>query len=221
MTRPDWIETLRADLRPADPDPVLLAQLTQLSSRSTAPAPRPGRSAGARFAIVLGGAIAIGATSWAAGALPGTDSPFSPEDRVTQQPTDPTPRDAPTSDAPTSPSGVPEQDPEPGSPEPDAPGTTPGVGSPTGAPPASAPPDGGSPGPPGSPVELPTLPDLPLVPDVPAVPEPSGLDRVPDLPVLPSFGAGRGVADAPATPDSDSVVRRSPQPQEVLVAQDR
>lgn len=220
MTRPDWIETLRADLRPADPDPVLLAQLTQLSARSTAPAPRPGRSAGARFAIVLGGAIAIGATSWAAGALPGTDSPFSPEDRVTQQPTDPTPRDAPTSDTPTTPSGE-DRTPPAGSPDPDAPGGTPGAGSPTGAPPASAPPERTSPDPPGPPIELPTLPDLPVVPDVPAVPEPSGLDRVPDLPVLPSFGADRRVADAPSAPDSDSAVRRTPQPQEVLVAQDR
>ena len=183
MTRPDWIDTLRADLRPADPDPVLLAQLAQLSASSTVPAARPGRSASARLAIVLGGAIAVGATSWAAGALPGTDSPFRPEEQVTQQPTDPTPGGfrTPLPESPTSPVG------EPRSPTGDDQDSS---SPPVDAPPDGAPantegprvPEGVPPGPrvsvPGTP-ELPVLPDLP---DVPAVSEPPGLSHVPSLP---------------------------------------
>lgn len=218
MTRPDWIETLRAEVRPVDPDPVLLAQLTQLSSGSTTPAARPGRSAGARLAIVLGGAIAVGATSWAAGALPGTDSPFSPEERVTQQPTDPTPggEEAPSSDTPTSPAGGREptapaggesSTPTPPSAPPATvpPSSSPSSGGPSTAPPPGDPPEG----------ELP-LPSLPTIPGVPAVPSPPGLDRVPDLPT-PSLGR-----DPSTRPDSDSgATHRSPRPQEALVAQAR
>lgn len=206
MTRPDWIDTLRADLRPADPDPVLLAQLAQLSSRSAVSAPRPGRSAGARWAMVLGGVIAVGATSWAAGALPGTDSPFRPEERVTQQPTDPSPGEelAPSTDAPTSPGeGTSDGASDSSSAEPTD--RSP-ADQPSGAPPSSTPPDGDPPGPP---VELPTLPDLPQLTDVPTVPEPPGLDRVPDLPVLPPLAG------------SDRGSHRSPQPQEGPVAQER
>lgn len=214
MTRPDWIETMRAEVRPVDPDPVLLAQLTQLSSGSTTPAARPGRSAGARLAIVLGGAIAVGATSWAAGALPGTDSPFGPEERVTQQPTDPTPGDeeAPSSETPTSPAGSREPTAPAGGESsapvtPGAPATVPPSSGPSGRP-SSAPPTGDPPGQ----VELP-LPSLPTIPGVPAVPSPPGLDRVPDLPT-PSLGLG--------APDSDSgAAHRSPRPQEALVAQAR
>lgn len=221
MTRPDWIETLRAEVRPADPDPVLLAQLAQLSANSTVPSARPGRSAGARLAIVLGGAIAVGATSWAAGALPGTDSPFRPEERVTQQPTDPQPGGdrAPSQDAPTSPAGSDSSDPAgDGS----GPGTSPadpdGTGVPSGRPSGgstSAPPSGD---PPGGGVELPELPTVPVLPEVPAVPEPPGLDGVPDLPVLPSIGR---VSAQPTTDDRDSDDQRSPQPQEALVDQER
>ena len=216
MTRPDWIETLRAEVRPADPDPVLLAQLTQLSSGSTAPATRPGRSAGARLAIVLGGAIAVGATSWAAGALPGTESPFRPEERVTQQPTDPQPGEVrtPSSDAPASPG---EPDPSgsagDGTDGPPSPaGPTSGSHAPSGAP-SSVPPRGDPPGQ----VELPELPTLPNLPDVPTVPEPPGLGHVlsPSVPAVPSLGTPR----APSAPDSDSGTRRSPRPQEALVAQ--
>ena len=210
MTRPDWIETLRAEVRPADPDPVLLAQLTQLSSGSTTSAARPGRSAGARIAMVLGGAIAVGATSWAAGALPGTDSPFGPEERVTQQPTDPTPGgvEAPSSDTPTSPAGGREPSAPAGDPSSGPPAT------PDAVPPSGLPSDStGTPPPSGDPpgdVEVPDLPTLPKIPDVPAGPSSPGLDRVPDLPV-PSLG-----------PDRDSgASRRSPQPQEALVAQAR
>lgn len=213
MTRPDWIETLRAEVRPVDPDPVLLAQLTQLSSGSTTPAARPGRSAGARLAIVLGGAIAVGATSWAAGALPGTESPFSPEERVTQQPTDPTPGDegAPSSETPTSPAGS--RTPtapaggESSTTSPEAPTTGPSSGRPSGAP-SSAPPTGDPPGG----VELP-LPPLPTIPGVPAVPSPPGLDRVPDLPT-PSVGL-------PGLDSDSGTTRRSPRPQEALVDQAR
>ncbi len=212
MTRPDWIETLRAEVHPADPDPVLLAQLAQLSASSTAPSARPGRSAGARLAIVLGGAIAVGATSWAAGALPGTDSPFRPEERITQQPTDPQPGGArtPSSDAPTPPAG----EPEPTGPAGDESGrsTRPadpgGTGVPSGRPsggPTSSPPHGDPPGG----VELPELPSLPTA--VPSVPEPPGLDGI----TGPPTGLGR--ATASTSPDSDSGTHRSPRPQEALV----
>lgn len=219
MTRPDWIETLRAEVRPADPDPVLLAQLAQLSANSTVPAARPGRSAGARLAIVLGGAIAVGATSWAAGALPGTESPFRPEERVTQQPTDPQPGGArtPSSDAPTSPAG----DTDPSDPAGDGPGpaTTPAdpggndpserpSGGPTSSPPTGDPPGG---------VELPELPSLPVPTVVPSVPEPPGLDGVLDLPPV-ELGRQR---TEQASPDSDSGAHRSPRPQEALVDQAR
>lgn len=222
MTRPDWIETLRAEVRPADPDPVLLAQLAQLSANSTAPAARPGRSAGARLAIVLGGAIAVGATSWAAGALPGTDSPFRPEEHVTQQPTDPQPGGArtPASDAPTSPgdtaASTPADDEAGRATTPADPDDSASTGRPSdGA--TSAPPTGD---PPGGRVELPELPSLPVPPVVPSVPQPSGLDGVPDLPDLPSVGLGR--ASTPSTsPDSDSGAHRSPRPQEALVDQAR
>lgn len=220
MTRPDWIETLRAEVRPADPDPVLLAQLAQLSASSTAPAARPGRSAGARLAIVLGGAIAVGATSWAAGALPGTDSPFRPEERITQQPTDPQPGGArtPSSDAPTSPAG----DTDPSAPAGGESGqaTTPadpdGSGSPSGRPSGgpTSPPSNGDP--PGG-VELPELPSLPVPTVVPSVPEPPGLDGVLDEPPV---DLGR-VSPHPTSPDSDSGAHRSPRPQEALVDQAR
>lgn len=211
MTRPDWIETLRAEVRPADPDPVLLAQLAQLSASSTAPSARPGRSAGARLAIVLGGAIAVGATSWAAGALPGTDSPFRPEERVTQQPTDPQPGGVrtPSSDAPTSPAGPGPSDPAgDGSPRSTTPADPDRTGAPSGRPtggPTSSPPRGDPPGG----VELPELPSLPTA--VPSVPEPPGLDGVTGLP------SGQGRVPASTSPDSDSGARRSPRPQEALV----
>lgn len=223
MTRPDWIETLRAEVRPADPDPVLLAQLAELSASSTVPAARPGRSAGARLAIVLGGAIAVGATSWAAGALPGTDSPFRPEERITQQPTDPQPGGArtPSSDAPTSPAGTDASDPagdESGQ------ATTPAdprdSGVPSGRPsggPTSSPPHGD---PPRGEVELPELPSLPVPTVVPSVPQPSGLDGVPDLPGVPPADLGR-VSPHPTSSDSDSGTHRSPRPQEALVDQAR
>lgn len=223
MTRPDWIETLRAEVRPADPDPVLLAQLAQLSANSTAPAARPGRSAGARLAIVLGGAIAVGATSWAAGALPGTDSPFRPEERVTQQPTDPQPGGdrTPATDAPTSPAG----DADPSAPGGDETGQATSPADPDGSAPSGRPSDGATSSPPtGDPpdgrVELPELPSLPIPPVVPSVPEPSGLDGVPDLPDVPTIGLGR-VGPHPTSPDSDSGAHRSPRPQEALVDQAR
>lgn len=217
MTRPDWIEELRAEVRPADPDPVLLAQLAQLSANSTVPSARPGRSAGARLAIVLGGAIAVGATSWAAGALPGTDSPFRPEERITQQPTDPQPGGArtPSSDAPTSPAG--DTDPSEPAGDPSGQATTPAdpgksdvpSGRPSGGPTPS--PSNGDP--PGG-VELPSLP-VPTV--VPPVPEPPGLDGVPDL-ALPTAEVGRASTQS-SSPDSDSGAHRSPRPQEALVDQ--
>lgn len=205
MTRPDWIDTMSADLRPLDPDPVLLAQLVQLSASSTVPAARPGRSAGARFAIVLGGAIAVGATSWAAGALPGTESPFRPEEQVTQQPTDPSPGGVrtPLSDAPTSPAG------EQSSPAGDAQdGSPPPVGVPASS---DAPriPEGAPPGP--GAVVTTRVPDLPDAPDV------SDLPKIPDVPAT-SLPPGLSHVPTPPVPRSDA---RAPRPQEVLVAQAR
>ncbi|HVK29212.1 MAG TPA: hypothetical protein VM575_12785 [Nocardioides sp.] len=223
MTRPDWIEELRAEVRPADPDPVLLAQLAQLSANSTVPSARPGRSAGARLAIVLGGAIAVGATSWAAGALPGTDSPFRPEERITQQPTDPQPGGVrtPSSDAPTSPAG----DTDPSEPAGDQSGqaTTPadpgGSDVPSGRPSGGSTPSPSNGDPPGGKVDLPELPTLPVPTVVPSVPEPPGLDGVPDDPLDP-LDLGR-VRTEQTSPDSDSGAHRSPRPQEALVDQAR
>jgi len=243
MTRPDWIETLRADVRPVDPDPVLLAQLVELSSRSVAPAPRLGRSAGARLAMVLGGVIAVGATSWAAGALPGTDSPFRPEESVTQQPTDPTPSRSPGAPpgegrtpsgtgTPASPGETP-ADPSSGSDSPAEPesGATPTDPSTT---PGTTPGRGSSPGPP---TDLPTLPQLPVTPSIPASPDPPGLERFPEDPSADPLqksdqrtpgdddddadaedqAADDNVNDSDASDDSDSGSGRSPHPQEVLV----
>lgn len=239
MTRPDWIETLRADVRAVDPDPVLLAQLVELSSRSVAPAPRPGRSAGARLAMVLGGVIAVGATSWAAGALPGTTSPFRPEQRITHQPTDPTPDERapgqtpspedPPSGGPvspgdrTTPASPASRDPDRSqrSESPESPPTSPGRDSPSG------PPD-----------VLPTVPQLPVTPnvgpdirpgvepEVPADPDAPGLERSPDLPP-PAAPPHQDDEGAPAElsddsdSNSDSGPGRSPQPQEELVDRTR
>ncbi|TWG95157.1 hypothetical protein L615_000500001010 [Nocardioides sp. J9] len=220
MTRPDWIETLRAEVRPADPDPVLLAQLAQLSASSTAPAARPGRSAGARAAIVLGGAIAVGATSWAAGALPGTESPFRPEERVTHQPADPQPDEArtpsPTEPAPPTGGAEPADPADPTVPQGTGSGRAtpdPDRGRPSGrpGPPSSVP----SPGDPPGRGELPELPTLPQLPDVPAVPSLPGLPGLP-VPDVPPLGGRPGDRTAPS-PDSDSGARRSPRPQEALV----
>lgn len=219
MTRPDWIERLRADPRAVDPDPVLLAQLVELSSRSVAPAPRPGRSAGARLAMVLGGVIAVGATSWAAGALPGTTSPFHPEERITHQPTDPTPDErAPgetPSDGPTPPEdGTPPAPPPSSGPErsespepPAGPPTSPGRGSSSGAPfvPPAVP-------------QLPVTPDLEpdvrpgVDPEVPADRDPPQLQRTPDLPP-PAAPPHKDDADDDDR-DSDSDPGRSPQPRD-------
>ena len=243
MTRPEWIEALRADVRAVDPDPVLLAQLVELSSRSVAPAPRPGRSAGARLAMVLGGVIAVGATSWAAGALPGTTSPFSPEERITHQPTDPTPDErapgrtpapqSPPSGGPASPgdratpASPTSRDPDRSerSPSPEGPPTSPGREGPSG------PPD-----------DLPTVPQLPVTPavgpdvrpgvepEVPAEPEPPGLERFPDAPPPPAppqpddedaLGELPGDSDSKDDSNSDSGPGRSPQPQEELVHRTR
>ncbi|GEB12630.1 hypothetical protein NSI01_09450 [Pimelobacter simplex] len=240
MTRPDWIETLRADVRPADPEPALLAQLVELSRGSAVPATRPSRSAGARWAMVLGGAIAVGATSWAAGALPGTDSPFRPEEHVTHQPADPSPGrvgtpqpddpGSPAEEAPSAPASA-------GETEPAAPDPSPGAGTDPALVPSA--PSGTGSGPPPL-IELPTPPTLPPppLPPVPTAPLPPGLDHAPGpldqhpgkpappLPV-PLPVPGDGDQDQPGDldqqgdltdSDRDRDVRRSPQPQGAQVA---
>lgn len=242
MTRPDWIEALRADVRPADPEPALLAQLVELSRGSAAPATRPSRSAGARWAIVLGGAIAVGATSWAAGALPGTDSPFRPEEHVTHQPADPSPGGVgtPHSDDPESPaegeSPSPTSAGDAGSTAPASPGTA-------GTDPALVPDGSGSPPAldlPTPSLPLPSLPSVPITPPVPPVPSaplPPGLSHAPgpgDLfdkpgkpPVpVPEHGDRDDQGDQDAhdqqgnddDQQGDHDARRSPQPQEAQVA---
>lgn len=74
----DLAKHLRADLPALEPDPVLLAQLVQLSTVG-APVPAARTAHGARVAFVSAGAAAIvGGTAWLAGALPGTVSPLPP-----------------------------------------------------------------------------------------------------------------------------------------------
>ncbi|WP_435768856.1 hypothetical protein [Nocardioides sp. SYSU DS0651] len=225
MTRPDWIDELRSGLRTVDPDPVLLAQLVELSRGSASPAPRPGRSVGARLAIVLGGAIAVGATSWAAGALPGTDSPFRPEERITHQPTDPTPGDVATPQRDDSRSPAGERTSPPAGEGKSAPPAVPDKGSPSSGPGSGSTDTPGERGnrpsdPPGL-TRAPELPDLPPLPDVPPVPQPTGLDRVPDgVPVDPAELQGNGRERAPGL-DRDTGASRSPLPREAQVAQEK
>ena len=228
MTRPDWIATLRAEVRPADPDPALLAQLVELSRGSAAPAARPSRSAGARLAIVLGGAIAVGATSWAAGALPGTESPFRPEEHVTRQPADPLPGRVATP-GPEAPA-TPVDDPSGPGDHPASPAAPPGPGEPALAP--GAPSGGGHP--PGAPPSAPSSPSLPTLPTapvptgpalpVPTAPLPPGLAHVPPRGApLPLPGADDQGDDDQGddSRDSDSGGRRIPRPQEAQVATQR
>ena len=240
MTRPDWIEELRAGLRPADPDPVLLAQLVELSHGSVAPTARTGQSVGARLAIALGGAIAVGATSWAAGALPGTDSPFLPEEHVTHQPTDPTPGNVgtPQPDDSESPAGG--QSPPPAGDSGKSTASTPGASaSDEGRGHGKGPGPSGSraPDPPGA-HHVPEVPGSPDLPDVPVVPEPPGLTHVPDVPTAaptvdpappvdhdhlrqPSTSP-QAVRDTDQDTDSDSSGgSRAPQPREAQVAQEQ
>lgn len=74
----DLGERLRADVPALEPDPVLLAQLVQLST-AAAQAPAPRRGHGFRAALMAAGAAGIvSGTAWLAGALPGTASPWHP-----------------------------------------------------------------------------------------------------------------------------------------------
>lgn len=82
MTSKDRLPGLRASVPALEPDPVLLAQLTALSSASA----RPARRAGGRIAVVTVGAVAIGSVSWLAGAVPGTRSPLEPATRNSPAP---------------------------------------------------------------------------------------------------------------------------------------
>lgn len=100
----DLGKRLRADVPALEPDPVLLAQLVQLSTTAAQPAASR-RAHGARAMLVAAGAAGIvSGTAWLAGALPGTASPWHPahHDRPTptQHMSRPVPRHASTPTAP-------------------------------------------------------------------------------------------------------------------------
>lgn len=81
-------EALRVDVPTLEPDPVFLARLSALS-RSSAPAPRAVRRHGVRALAAAATVAVVGTTSWAAGALPGTDdAPASPAREITTAPTE-------------------------------------------------------------------------------------------------------------------------------------
>ena len=74
----DLGERLRAEIPALEPDPVLLAQLVQLSTAAAQRA-APRRAHGARAVLIAAGAAGIvSGTAWLAGALPGTASPWHP-----------------------------------------------------------------------------------------------------------------------------------------------
>ena len=66
---------LRVDVPTLEPDSVMLERLSALSAASTPSAGRS-RSVGLRVAFVATVVASLGATTWAAGALPGVDTPF-------------------------------------------------------------------------------------------------------------------------------------------------
>jgi len=68
------IDGLRAEVPTRDPDPVLLEQLTQLSAASA----RPERRAYPKVLAAAASVAALAATTWLAGAVPGTTSPLAP-----------------------------------------------------------------------------------------------------------------------------------------------
>ncbi|MDH2415053.1 hypothetical protein [Nocardioides sp. CER19] len=75
----DELPELRATVPALEPDPVLLAQLVELSAASAAASAR--RSPLRPVRVLAMGAAALGlvaATSWIAGALPGVPSPIAP-----------------------------------------------------------------------------------------------------------------------------------------------
>jgi hypothetical protein len=66
---------LRVDVPTLEPDAVVVERLAAASARST-PSRRTSRSVGLRAAFVAAVVASLGATTWAAGALPGVDTPF-------------------------------------------------------------------------------------------------------------------------------------------------
>lgn len=77
MTSKHSIEGLRVDVPTLEPDPVLLAQLVQLSS-AKAPAATSSRASSVKVLLAAVGVAAVTATTWAAGAVPGVPSPIRP-----------------------------------------------------------------------------------------------------------------------------------------------
>jgi len=77
MTSKHTIEGLRVDVPTLEPDPVLLAQMVQLSS-AKAPAVTTSRASSVKVLLAAVGVAAVTATTWAAGAVPGVPSPIRP-----------------------------------------------------------------------------------------------------------------------------------------------
>ena len=110
----DLGERLRADVPVLEPDPVLLAQLVQLSV-AAGPGVPVRRSPGVLAVVAAAGAaVILSGTAWLAGALPGTVSPLHPSHHghslPSQHSSSPVPRHASSPIAPgaTGSAGVPE-----------------------------------------------------------------------------------------------------------------
>ncbi|GAB2986938.1 hypothetical protein [Nocardioides montaniterrae] len=67
---------LKVDVPAFEPDAVMLDRLTALSADST-PSAGPARSVGLRVTFVAAVVASLGATTWAAGAIPGVATPFT------------------------------------------------------------------------------------------------------------------------------------------------
>ena len=77
MTSKHSIDGLRVDVPTLEPDPVLLAQLVQVSS-AHAPAATTSRATSVKVLLAAAGVAAVTATTWVAGAVPGAPSPIRP-----------------------------------------------------------------------------------------------------------------------------------------------
>ncbi len=90
MTNRNRTGRLRVDVPTLEPDPALLERLVMASASST-PARRPARPAGIRLLVAAASVAMIGATTWVAGAIPGTESPLGPAMQPTHGPSAPSP----------------------------------------------------------------------------------------------------------------------------------